>query len=36
MKTIKILHLLPAVEEKKGIGGAEVILLSLLKKINRE
>ncbi|MCM8813803.1 MAG: glycosyltransferase [Candidatus Omnitrophica bacterium] len=33
--TVKILHLIPAVEENKGVGGAETLLLSLLKKIDR-
>ncbi|MCK4948041.1 MAG: glycosyltransferase [Candidatus Aureabacteria bacterium] len=34
MQTVKILHLIPGVEEKKGVGGAETLLLSLLKKID--
>ncbi len=35
MKPIKILHLITTVEEGKGIGGAENLLLSMLDKIDK-
>lgn len=33
---IKILHIIPASEQNKGVGGAETLLLAMLKEINRD
>ncbi|MBU4305738.1 MAG: glycosyltransferase [Candidatus Omnitrophica bacterium] len=35
MSIVKVLHLISDVEQKKAVGGAEILLLCLLKKINK-